>query len=309
MAQLKGKKILVTGGAGFIGFHLCKKLLELGADVTIYDNLSSGKIENVKDNSKAKFIKGDILDLKQLLGIEKFDLIYHLAAQVVVPYSMENPTIDFETNARGTLNVLEKARKDKTRLVFASSAAVYGNPTKFPTSEEYGFHPFSCYGLSKVVGEEYSQIYTLQYGTEITTVRFSNVYGSRCHGVIHDFLDKLQADPTKLTIIGTGQQARDFVHVSDIAEALARTADKSAVGKTFNLGFGETTKIIDLAKMMLKILNLTDKTKVTTTGQSWQGDIDTIWFDITKAKKELNWTPKIRLEDHLRTLIAERKMI
>jgi UDP-glucose 4-epimerase len=309
MTQLKGKKILVTGGAGFIGFHLTKKLLNLGADVTIYDNLSSGKIENVKDNSKAKFIKGDILDLKQLLGTEKFDLIYHLAAQVVVPYSMENPTIDFETNARGTLNVLEKARKDKTRLVFASSAAVYGNPTKFPTSEKYGFHPFSCYGLSKVVGEEYSQIYTLQYGTEITIVRFSNVYGSRCHGVIHDFLDKLQADPTKLTIIGTGQQARDFVHVSDIAEALARTADKSAVGKTFNLGFGETTKIIDLAKMMLKILNLTDKTKVTTTGQSWQGDIDTIWFDITKAKKELNWTPKIRLEDHLRTLIAERKMI
>jgi UDP-glucose 4-epimerase len=309
MTQLKGKKILVTGGAGFIGFHLTKKLLDLGADVTIYDNLSSGKMENVKDNLKAKFIKGDILDLRQLLGTEKFDLIYHLAAQVVVPYSMENPTVDFDTNARGTLNVLEKARKDKTRLVFASSAAVYGNPTKFPTAEEYGFHPFSCYGLSKVVGEEYSQIYTLQYGTEITIVRFSNVYGSRCHGVINDFLDKLQKNPAKLEIIGTGQQARDFVHVSDIAEALARTADKSAVGKIFNLGFGETTKIIDLAKMMLKILNLTEKTKVTTTGQSWQGDIDTIWFDITKAKKELSWTPKIRLEDHLRTLIAERKMI
>lgn len=309
MTQLKGKKILVTGGAGFIGFHLTKKLLDLGADVTIYDNLSSGKMENVKDNPKAKFIKGDILDLKQLLSTEKFDLIYHLAAQVVVPYSMENPTVDFDTNARGTLNVLEKARKDKTRLVFASSAAVYGNPTKFPTAEEYGFHPFSCYGLSKVVGEEYSQIYTLQYGTEITIVRFSNVYGSRCHGVINDFLDKLQKNPAKLEIIGTGQQARDFVHVSDIAEALARTADKSAISKTFNLGFGETTKIIDLAKMILKILSLTEKTKVTTTGQSWQGDIDTIWFDITKAKKELNWTPKIRLEDHLRTLIAERKMI
>ncbi len=136
---LKGKKIMVTGGAGFIGFHLTKKLLELGADVTIYDNLSSGKLENVKDNPKAKFVKGDILDLKQLLGTEKFDLIYHLAAQVVVPYSMENPLIDFDTNARGTLNVLEKARKDKSRLVFASSAAVYGNPTKFPTSEGIWF--------------------------------------------------------------------------------------------------------------------------------------------------------------------------
>ncbi len=309
MAQLKGKKILVTGGAGFIGFHLCKKLADLGANVTIYDNLSSGKIENVKDNPKASFVKGDILDLKKLCSLEKFDLIYHLAAQVVVPYSMENPTEDFETNARGTLNVLEKARKDKARLVFASSAAVYGNPTQLPTPEDYGFHPFSCYGLSKVVGEEYSQIYTLQYRLDITILRFANVYGSRCHGVINDFLDKLQKNPAKLEIIGTGQQARDFVHVSDLAEALVLAAGENAVGKTFNLGFGETTKIIDLAKMMLKILKLTDKTAVTTTNVSWQGDIDTIWFDITKAKKELNWTPKIRLEDHLRTLIAERKML
>ncbi len=309
MTQLKGKNILVTGGAGFIGFHLTKKLTELGANVTIYDNLSSGKLENIKDNPKATFTKGDILDLKKLLALPKFDVIYHLAAQVVVPYSMENPTEDFETNARGTLNVLEKARKDKARLIFASSAAVYGNPTKLPTPEEYGFHPFSCYGLSKVVGEEYAQIYTLQYGLEITILRFANVYGSRCHGVINDFMDKLQKNPDKLEIIGTGQQARDFVHVSDLAEALVLAAGENAVGKTFNLGFGKTTKIIDLANMMLKILKLTNKTKVTTTNVSWQGDINTIWFDITKAKKELNWTPKIRIEDHLQTLIAERKML
>lgn len=309
MTQLKGKNILVTGGAGFIGFHLTKKLTELGANVTIYDNLSSGKIENVKDNPKAQFTQGDILDLKKLLALPKFDVIYHLAAQVVVPYSMENPTEDFETNARGTLNVLEKARKDKARLLFASSAAVYGNPTQLPTPEEYGFHPFSCYGLSKVVGEQYAHIYTLQYGLEITILRFANVYGSRCHGVINDFMDKLQKNPDKLEIIGTGQQARDFVHVSDIAEALVLAAEKNAVGKTFNLGFGQTTKIIDLAKMMLGILQLTNKTKVTTTNVSWQGDIHTIWFDITKAKTELNWTPKIRLEDHLKTLITERKML
>src|SRR3990172_9905052 len=182
MAELKGKRILVTGGAGFIGFHLCKKLTDLGLDVTIYDNLSSGKMENVKDIPKAKFVKGDILDLKTLCGLEKSDLIYHLAAQVVVPYSMENPLIDFETNAKGTLCVLEKARKDDAKLVFASSAAVYGNPTVFPTPESYGFHPFSCYGLSKVVGEEYCEMYASQYGLDITVFRFANVYGSRCHG-------------------------------------------------------------------------------------------------------------------------------
>jgi UDP-glucose 4-epimerase len=309
MADLKGQKVMVTGGAGFIGYHLCHKLSQLTDDLTIYDNLSSGKMENVKDNPKAKFVEGDILDVKKLCSQPKADLIYHLAAQVVVPYSMENPLIDFDINAKGTLCVLEKARKDDAKLVFASSAAIYGNPTQLPTSEDYGFHPFSCYGLSKVVGEEYCQMYREQYGLDIVITRFANVYGLRCHGVIHDFLEKLAKNPNKLEIIGTGQQARDFVHVSDIAEALTLVADEKAFGKTYNLGFGETTKIIDLAKMILKILNLTSKTYVTTTGQSWQGDIDTIWFDITKAKTELGWTPKIRIEDHLRTLIAERKMM
>ena len=310
MAGLKGKRILVTGGAGFIGFHLCKQLTNFGLDVTIYDNLSSGKMENVKDVPKAKFVKGDILDLKKLCNMEKTDVIFHLAAQVVVPYSMENPTEDFETNARGTLNVLEKARKDDSRLVFASSAAVYGNPTQMPTSESYGFHPFSCYGLSKVVGEEYCQMYANQYGLDITILRFANVYGSRCHGVINDFLDKLTKNPKKLEIIGTGQQSRDFVNVADTVNAIVSAASReNAIGQTYNVGFGETTKIIDLAHMILRILNLSGKTVVTTTGVSWQGDINTIWFNIDKSKKELGWTPKITLEEHLKKLIVERKML
>ena len=309
MAELKGKKILVTGGAGFIGFHLCKKLSNLSDNLTIYDNLSSGKMENVKDVPKANFVKGDILDLKKLCSLEKADLIYHLAAQVVVPYSMENPLEDFETNAKGTLQVLEKARKDDAKLVFASSAAVYGNPTQFPTSEDYGFHPFSCYGLSKVIGEEYCEMYQNQYGLDITIMRFANVYGSRCHGVIHDFLDKIAKNPNKLEIIGTGLQSRDFVHVSDVVDALVTVgSEESANGKTYNIGVGKTTSIIDLAKMMLKILNLQDKTVITTTNVSWQGDVTKIWFDNSKAKKELKWNPKIALEDSIRTIIAERKL-
>jgi len=309
MGELKEKKILVTGGAGFIGFHLCKRLSELTSDLTIYDNLSSGKKENVTDVPKAKFVKGDILDLKKLCSLEKADLIYHLAAQVVVPYSMENPLEDFETNAKGTIQVLEKVRKDDAKLVFASSAAVYGNPTVFPTPEEYGFHPFSCYGLSKVVGEEYCQMYQNQYGLDITIMRFANVYGSRCHGVIHDFLDKIAKNPDKLEIIGTGLQSRDFVHVSDVVDALVKVgSDDSANGKTYNIGYGTTTTIIDLAKMMLKILNLQDKTFITTTNVSWQGDVTKIWFDNSKAKKELNWNPKVSLEESIKEIIAERKL-
>ena len=309
MGELKEKKILVTGGAGFIGFHLCKRLSELTSDLTIYDNWSSGKKENVTDVPKAKFVKGDILDLKKLCSLEKADLIYHLAAQVVVPYSMENPLEDFETNAKGTIQVLEKVRKDDAKLVFASSAAVYGNPTVFPTPEEYGFHPFSCYGLSKVVGEEYCQMYQNQYGLDITIMRFANVYGSRCHGVIHDFLDKIAKNPDKLEIIGTGLQSRDFVHVSDVVDALVKVgSDDSANGKTYNIGYGTTTTIIDLAKMMLKILNLQDKTFITTTNVSWQGDVTKIWFDNSKAKKELNWNPKVSLEESIKEIIAERKL-
>ena len=309
MGELKGKRILVVGGAGFIGFHLCKRLSGLTSNLTIYDNLSSGKMENVQDVGKVKFVKGDILDLKKLCSVEKADLIYHLAAQVVVPYSMENPLIDFETNAKGTVQVLEKARKDDSKLVFASSAAVYGNPVQLPTTEDYGFHPVSCYGLSKVVGEEYCGMYKDQYGLDITVMRFANVYGLRCHGVIHDFLDKIAKNPGRLEIIGTGLQSRDFVHVSDVIDALVTVgSEKSTNGKTYNIGFGTTTKIIDLAKLMLKILNLQDQTFVTTTGVSWQGDINTIWFDITKAKKELSWNPRVNLEDSIKEVIADRKL-
>jgi len=310
MAQLKGTRILVTGGAGFIGFHLCKKLSGFTRNLTIYDNLSSGKVENVKHLQNVHFVKGDVLDLKKLHSQEKADLIFHLAAQVVVPYSMENPMEDFETNARGTLNVLEKARKDDAKVVFTSSAAVYGNTTKLPTPEDYGFNPSSCYGLSKVVSEQYCNMYSKQYGLDITILRLANVYGPRCHGVIPDFLDKISRNPEKLEIIGTGLQSRDFVHVSDVVEVfILSTVSEVAVGETFNIGFGRTTKIIDLAKMILKILGLSDKTVITTTNVPWQGDINTIWFDISKVKKDLKWHPKISLEDNLKKLILERKML
>jgi UDP-glucose 4-epimerase len=310
MEQLKGKRIFVTGGAGFVGFHLCRKLSDFTSNITVYDNMSSGKVENVKHLPKVHFVKADILDSKKLFSQEKAELIYHLAAQVVVPYSMENPVEDFETNARGTLNILEKARKDDARVVFTSSAAVYGNTTKLPTPERYGFDPASCYGLSKVVGEQYCNMYSQQYGLDIAILRFANVYGPRCHGVIPDFLDKLSRNPEKLEIIGTGQQSRDFVHVFDVVEALTLAAvSEKAIGETFNIGFGKTIKIIDLAKMILKILGLSDKTVVTTTNVPWQGDINTIWFDITKAKKDLKWHPKISLEDNLKELVMERKML
>ena len=152
-------------------------------------------------------------------------------------------------------------------------------------------------------------MYREQYGLDIVITRFANVYGLRCHGVIHDFLDKLAKNPNKLEIIGTGKQCRDFVHVSDVVEALVKVGSEDYVnGQVYNLGLGKTTSIIDLSQLILTILNLQDKTVITTTGVSWQGDVTKIWFDITKAKKELNWTPKVTLEESIKEVIADRKI-
>ena len=140
-------------------------------------------------------------------------------------------------------------------------------------------------------------MYREQYGLDIVITRFANVYGFRCHGVIHDFLDKLANNPNKLEIIGTGEQCRDFVHVSDVVAALVKVGSEEDVnGEVYNLGLGKTTSIIELAKTDTdKSFKLQDKTVVTTTGVSWQGDVTKIWFDISKAKKELKWTPKVTL--------------
>jgi len=153
-------------------------------------------------------------------------------------------------------------------------------------------------------------MYREQYGLNITITRFANVYGPRCHGVIHDFIDKLAKNPNKLEIIGTGQQCRDFIHVSDVVDALIKIGTMDNVdGKVYNLGFGKTTSILELSNMILTILNLQNKTVVSTTNVSWPGDVTKIWFDITNAKKELNWQPKVTLEDNIKDIVLERKII
>lgn len=311
METLEGKSILVTGGAGFIGYHLCRKLLEKDANLTIYDNLSTGRIENVKVLPKpVKFIKGDVGSFEMLENnVGKVDVIFHLAAQVSVPYSMENPAEDFKANAYGTLNILELARKEDARVVYTSSAAVYGKTVKTPTPENSTLNPISFYGLSKLVGENYCNMYVEKHGLEASVMRIANAYGPRCHGVIADFIHKIRRNPGKLEIIGSGLQSRDFVHVSDVVEALVLSAtSEEAVGQTFNVGFGKTMKVIDLAKILLKMLKL-DETVITTTNKSWEGDVEIIWLDISEAQKKLKWTPKINVEEGLKELISIERLL
>ena len=221
---------MVTGGAGFIGSSLCKTLLEQGAKVTAFDNLYSGKIDLIKDlmDKGLNFVQGDIRDPEEIEKATKnCKVIFHLAAQTSVPFSMENPKEDSEINVIGTLNVLEATRKAGAKMVFASSCAVYGNPEKRPTPETYPTHPIAFYGLTKLLGENYCRFYQETYGSEVVMFRIFNVYGPNCHGAIYDFLNKLRKTPDKLEILGTGKQSRDFVYVSDMVDGTTQGCNYS----------------------------------------------------------------------------------
>lgn len=308
---LNAKEVVVTGGAGFIGSNLCRKLLENGAKVTAYDNLYSGKIEFIEDlmDKGLNFVQEDVRDHAALEEATKdCEIIFHLAAQTSVPFSMENPQEDCEINVVGTLNALKAARKAGARVVFASSAAVYGNPEKRPTPETYPAHPVAFYGLTKLLGEDYCRFYQEIYGLEVVMLRIFNVYGPDCHGAIYDFLSKLQKNPNKLEVLGTGKQSRDFVYVSDLINFLLKAATSPAApGEVFNVGTGTTTSVAELAKMIVDILGLEDVDIYFTGGQAWAGDMDITLADNSKAISKLQWRPQVNLEEGLKKLISSRR--
>jgi UDP-glucose 4-epimerase len=312
MDVFKDANVLLTGGAGFIGFHLCRKILALGANVFIYDDLSTEKTKNVKDlpTQGVRFIKGDVRHLEKTENkIEDCKTIFHLAAQCNVAYSMKNPIEDFEINALGTLKVLEKARKMDARVVYASTSAVYGNPQKTPTSEDHSIRPISFYGLSKVAGEEECLFYYRTYNLPVVMLRLFNVYGPRGHGVAADFLHGLRKNPNELRILGTGNQSRDFICISDVVEAFILSAQsKNALGQAYNVGSGTNIFVRKLADIMIELLGLKGVTRVSCTGgEAWEGDLKMNYADISKAQKDLNWQPKVQLTDGLTTLIREEK--
>lgn len=311
MKALKEKEVIVTGGAGFIGSNLCRKLLNNGAKVTAYDNLYSGKIEFIEDliDKGLNFLRADIRDQEALEEATKnCEFIFHLAAQTSVPFSMDNPKEDCEINVVGTVNALEAARKAGARVIFASSAAVYGNPAKRPTPETYLTHPVAFYGLTKLIGENYCRFYNENYGLEVVMFRIFNVYGPDCHGAIYDFLNKLRKNPNKLEVLGTGKQSRDFVYISDMVDALLKAAiSPQAPGEVFNIGTGTTTSVAELARMIVNLLELEDVDIYFTGGQAWAGDMDITLADNSKVVNKLQWRPQVNLEEGLKKLISSRR--
>lgn len=296
------KEILVTGGAGFIASHLVDLLVEERASVTVIDNLKDGKLENLEESrNKICFKKIDVRDyegLQEIIKEGEIKIIFHFAANANVPYSVEYPRYDFETNAIGTFNVLKSCIDNGiVKIIYASSAAVYGEPVYTPINEEHPLNPISPYGASKLSGEKLGFAYYHTYGIPFVSIRIFNTYGPRQRRyVMFDFLKKLKDNPNELEVLGTGEQIRDYCYVRDTANAFIMAAEKeNAVGEAFNVAGGNPINIKELAELMIGILGLEGNTEIYHTGKSWKGDIVKLVADISKIRNELGFQPKVKL--------------
>ncbi|MFX1325880.1 MAG: SDR family NAD(P)-dependent oxidoreductase [Promethearchaeota archaeon] len=305
--DFKGKNVLVTGAAGFIGSNLSHKLVDLGANVIGIDNLYNGRIENldeISENKSFKFIKGDIRDLNFLLDVFKdIDIVYHKAAFTSVPQSVLMPETCNNININGTLNILNAARiRDIDKIIYASSSAVYGDTPTFPKTENMIKLPISPYGVSKLACEGYMQVYHHVYGLKTISLRYFNVYGPRqidspYSGVIAIWLGRILED-RELIIFGDGEQSRDFTYIKDIIKANLLAAEHDVSGEIINLGAGAPITITNLAKLMLKLTNK-ENLKIFYTDIR-PGDIVHSFADISKAKEMLNFQPQFNQEEGLK---------
>ena len=247
-------KVLITGGAGFIGSHLAEHLLAAGNSVRVLDNLSTGHQDNLPAHSQLEFIQGDIRDRRQVFDTARgVQAIVHLAAVASVQASVDDPTGTHETNFDGTLNLLEAARKENIRrFLYASSAAVYGDNTQLPLIEDEKLNPLSPYAADKLAGEFYLRFYHAKFAIETTSFRFFNIYGPRqdpsspYSGVISIFMNRISQGKS-VTIFGDGQQTRDFVYVGDLVNLLAQAIDRpETAGQVINVGRGKQCSLLEL---------------------------------------------------------------
>ena len=309
--MIKNKNILLTGGAGFIGGHLFEELIQNENFVVIIDNFNDyyqGKDENIKiitnGYEKTKdydLIRADLVKKETYNKInENIDIIFHLAAQAGVRFSIENAAEVTNNNVVGTVNIFEYAIKnDIDKVVFASSSSVYGNPVYTPLDENHPKNPISPYAVSKLVGETYADYYYREYGMDVSSLRFYTVYGPRGRPdmAIRKFFNLILEDKT-ITIYGDGKQLRDFTYVSDIVNGiiLAAESDKSA-NEVFNLGLSDPISVNDLVE---KMYDIADKPKNVKFVSKQQGDVEITYSNTEKANKILNYHPKITIDGGLK---------
>ncbi len=298
--------VLVTGGAGFIGSHLVRQLLEAKHNVTVLDNVSTGTWQHLpQGKDTCTCWEMDIRDKAAREKIEqaKFDVIVHLAAQTMVDVSVKDPEFDASENVMGTVNILEAARHSGVkRIIFASTAASYGDVTedRLPIREEENLAPMSFYGLSKVTVEKYLQLYHDLYGLDYVALRFANVYGERQGdtgegGVISIFAKRIAKDQG-ITVFGDGKQTRDFIYAGDIAAGIiaAMTTDKA--NAVYNLSNQTETSLLELIELMAKA---SGKTVEPAFAAPREGDINRSMLCHESAVQNLNWQPKMDLAEGL----------
>jgi nucleoside-diphosphate-sugar epimerase len=300
------KKCLVTGGAGFIGSHLVERLVGASVQVQVLDNLSSGALKNLELFRKhIHFKQGDVRDLNTLQEMMSgVEVVFHQAAVVSVPQSIEDPVETAMVNDLGTLNVLEAARRSGVRrVVFASSCAVYGDLPQLPKKEDMDTKLLSPYAASKLHGENYARLHAEVYGLETVCLRYFNVYGPRqdpsspYSGVISIFMDK-GVRRQRVTIYGDGEQCRDFIYVDDVVRAnLLAAQGKNISGVTINVGTGKSVTVNSLWENIAELASVKGEPE---RASSRPGDIRQSVAEISRAQELLGFEPRYSLEEGLR---------
>ena len=297
-------KFVVTGGAGFVGSNIVKLLVKEGHDVTVVDNLHSGKKENLDSVfNNIKFEQCDIRDVGLLEDIVRdVDGVFHQAALTVVQDSFDNPQEYHDVNVVGTENIFKLGKKNQFRVVYASSSSVYGHKKNMPIKEDAKREPINPYGQTKLDDEYLFDKYSKD-GAEIIGLRYFNIFGIgqtlQYAGVITKFLDRIRQGKPPI-IFGKGQQIRDFVHVEDVAVANILAMKNPKANFLLNVGTGEAMTILQLADMMIKISGL--KT-VPVFERPLEGDIEKSQADITLVKELLNWEPREKLSEWLKEIL------
>jgi UDP-glucose 4-epimerase len=294
-------KVLVTGGAGFIGSHVVDSFLAAGHDVVVVDDLSSGRESNL--NPDARFYKVDIRDeaLDEIIAKEKPDIIDHHAAQMDVRKSVADALFDADVNVKGTINLLESARRHNVRKVIyiSTGGAVYGEPEYLPCDENHPINPICQYGVSKHTVEHYLFVYKHLYGMDYTVLRYPNVYGARQNphgeaGVVAIFAGKMLANEP-ITIFGTGEQERDFVYVTECARANVLAIDKGS-GKVYNIASGQG---VTINLIFDELKGITGYGPNVNYGPAKAGETFKIYLDGRRAAQDLAWQPVISLREGL----------
>jgi len=318
--NLKNFKILVTGGAGFIGSHLTDYLMKAKCDVTVLDNLTSGSLKNIEqwlENGRFKLVEGDLKDPADVEGaIKGVELVFHLAANPEVRVGETDPTVHFQENLTATFNLLEAMRKSASAkiLVFTSTSTVYGEPKIFPTPEDYGpLIPISTYGASKLGCEALAFSYAHTFGLRTLVFRFANVVGSRAtHNVLFDFIKKLKANPRMLEILGDGTQKKSYLHVEDCISAILHVTNNFLEGEdrtgVYNVGSLDQITVRTIAEIVVEEMGLRGVKFVFTGGveggRGWRGDVKFMHLSVERLAKK-GWKPKYNSEEAVRLAVRE----